>query len=251
MCSLSWFKDADNALHLFFNRDERKTRSRALHPAIYQDDTTQWISPVDPDGGGTWLAVNQSGLIVALLNNYDSNVTSVDELMALMKAKLQERTWTSRGLLTTALVKHASPEQAAATLTAMDLADYMPFCVLLASRDVQYFYCWDGKKLVKEQATSFISSCAVNADRVLASRQAHYASHYVADVTSAIAFHSSHHTDDHTHTICMHREEAHTVSLSHIRVDADTIQFDYWDGNPCQQPEKRSISCPLEASLCG
>lgn len=69
MCTLSWWISAEQR-GVLFNRDEKRTRSRGQPPRIQQVKGAQILAPLDPDAGGTWIGVNQSGLIVALLNNY-------------------------------------------------------------------------------------------------------------------------------------------------------------------------------------
>jgi hypothetical protein len=50
------------------NRDERRTRPHAAAPRVHRGATTTSLWPVDPVGGGTWVAVNDAGLALALLN---------------------------------------------------------------------------------------------------------------------------------------------------------------------------------------
>lgn len=70
MCTLSWWI-AETERGIVFNRDEMRTRSRGEAPRLIDSKEGQPVlMPVDPDAGGTWMGVNASGLIVALLNNY-------------------------------------------------------------------------------------------------------------------------------------------------------------------------------------
>jgi hypothetical protein len=58
MCTVSWWREPDSYT-VFFNRDELKTRSRALPPTIQQQNGVRYIAPTDADGGGTWLGSKQ------------------------------------------------------------------------------------------------------------------------------------------------------------------------------------------------
>jgi hypothetical protein len=70
MCTLSWWIN-DSGRGVFFNRDELHTRSHGLPPRCVTGPSGQQIlMPLDPDAGGTWIGVNDAGLIVAVLNNY-------------------------------------------------------------------------------------------------------------------------------------------------------------------------------------
>lgn len=71
MCTVSWDTSSTADL-LWFNRDEQRSRSVAEPPRQHNlPEGLSVLSPVDPDGGGTWIGVNECGLIVCLLNAYD------------------------------------------------------------------------------------------------------------------------------------------------------------------------------------
>ncbi len=53
---------------LVMNRDELRTRSRAQPPEWREVEGVRAIWPVDPDGGGTWIAAAETGLTLALVN---------------------------------------------------------------------------------------------------------------------------------------------------------------------------------------
>src|SRR5215217_4203959 len=50
------------------NRDERRTRPIALPPTPRRARTRDAIWPIDPEGGGTWMGVNDTGVAMVLLN---------------------------------------------------------------------------------------------------------------------------------------------------------------------------------------
>jgi phosphate starvation-inducible protein PhoH len=52
-----------------------------------------------------------------------------------------------------------------------------------------------------------------------------------------LALHRSHLPERGELSICMHRREAHTVSLSHVRVNDDDVSIDYFAGSPCETTE--------------
>jgi hypothetical protein len=55
-------------LRLVCNRDELDTRAAALPPIVQTLDGRRAVMPLDPDSGGSWIAVNESGLVFTLLN---------------------------------------------------------------------------------------------------------------------------------------------------------------------------------------
>lgn len=69
MCTVTWLIDAEGYT-VFFNRDELKTRSHARPPTIRKQNGVNFIAPLDLDGGGTWIGVNEFGVTCSVLNNY-------------------------------------------------------------------------------------------------------------------------------------------------------------------------------------
>ncbi len=52
------------------NRDELRTRPSALPPQVRQFGGHQAILPIDPVSDGTWISVNDAGVVATLLNTY-------------------------------------------------------------------------------------------------------------------------------------------------------------------------------------
>ena len=63
---------------LVFSRDERRNRPQALPPEETVVDGVHVVAPIDPVGGGTWLAVTSAGLVFALMNEYEAPATVAD-----------------------------------------------------------------------------------------------------------------------------------------------------------------------------
>ena len=85
VCTLSWF-DAPDGYHLFFNRDERRTRRAEIPPAVRCRGSVRFIAPLDGDFGGTWIAANESGLTLCLLNGFgDSDGDERADRSAILK----------------------------------------------------------------------------------------------------------------------------------------------------------------------
>jgi uncharacterized protein with NRDE domain len=102
------------------NRDEFLAR-----PAVAP--TTLWERPLiiggkDLKAGGTWLAINEFGMVAGLLNRRSD-----------LPNDLNRR---SRGLLCLDALKHRSVEEALRFVTAQDPENYNPFNLLLASREL-------------------------------------------------------------------------------------------------------------------
>jgi hypothetical protein len=67
MCTVSAIPLA-GGFRLVCNRDELLTRPRALPPQARRFGAREGLMPVDPQSDGTWIAVNDAGAAMAILN---------------------------------------------------------------------------------------------------------------------------------------------------------------------------------------
>jgi hypothetical protein len=67
---------------IVFNRDERRDRPRAEAPTVSRGTRTRSAMPVDLAGPGTWIAVNDAGLVFALLNAEERNGRQAESVKA-------------------------------------------------------------------------------------------------------------------------------------------------------------------------
>ncbi|WP_166115020.1 NRDE family protein [Pseudoalteromonas sp. Z9A5] len=217
MCTLSYFLTEDG-YELFFNRDEQKTRTKALPPKKHNGNV---IYPTDPQGGGTWLGVSSFGQTLALLNDYQS-VFDIDAVKY------------SRGALIPLLLNNnVSVLQ---QLQNLDLSGYAPFklCIFpaklsLNNNDVN-FIRWDAKQLTQCEIEPIVTSSGVELEVVTKKRLQQFKKmidlrHPVSE--QFLAFHYSKDKQG-QYGVNMHRDDAMTVSISHIQV-SNTISFDYLD----------------------
>lgn len=56
MCTLTYFPKGENGFLFTHNRDELISRSQALPPSMVPLGDKKVMFPIDPDGGGTWIA---------------------------------------------------------------------------------------------------------------------------------------------------------------------------------------------------
>ncbi|MEM0983968.1 MAG: NRDE family protein [Planctomycetota bacterium] len=68
MCTVSIIALEGGGYRLVHNRDELRTRAIAEAPAVRTFGETEAIAPLDPDAGGSWIAVDARGRCVAVLN---------------------------------------------------------------------------------------------------------------------------------------------------------------------------------------
>ena len=240
MCTLTWFVD-EHGYELFFNRDERLSRGRADPPTYQEQDEVAYLSPTDLDAGGTWIAVNQLGVTVCLLNHYQF------EQIATYKD------WTSRGEIVRQFATVDSPQAAAQQFLNLDLNDYRAFRMFIIEPSGRNRLCvWDGHApRVERNVRTPKSSSSVDAMHVKGLRKQLFADLRLAesrDAAEYIKYHCSHQPSKSQESVCMHRDDAKTVSLSHVKVTRRQVEFSYADGSPCEAPLEPPISLPLAES---
>lgn len=136
---------------LAFNRDESRARPAALPPEQHRGGQgVRFLAPIDPAEGGTWIAVNEFGLALALLNNYQATFEPLAPAI-------------SRGRLVLALAECSGLAALEAGLRRAELARHRAFHLLvLPPGEPAALFDWDGRSLGRddrpEQRLPLISS---------------------------------------------------------------------------------------------
>lgn len=226
MCTVSWLLK-DDGYQVFFNRDEQKSRAQAVPPTPFCHQGVEYLMPVDPDGGGSWIATNEHGQSICLLNYYQGNVP---------KGVL-----TSRGLLVKSLAAFQNYAQVDEYLQSIDLKSFAPFSLLIFEPDLTRHHstvkgvCWTGQSLVYIRPNPPLISSSVDYQKAFELRsecyQAYTSTH--ANVDQLLEFHASHIPSKGHLSTCMHRKDAHTVSFTHILVTSSEKGMSYHPGSPC------------------
>ncbi len=249
MCTLTW-RQEKWGYEVYFNRDELRLRPLAIAPSLQTSETqsrsmnapqqtaARFLAPTDPAGGGTWIAANQFGLTLCLLNGYlekpESEPTSLPR---------------SRGLLVRNLAGFRRVDQIETRLVELlSKSGYSSFHLVALSPDQSPLgWSWDGEKL----ASRPVSQPVVSSSRDQVGAEATRRSLYELMVTSSdpeqlLAFQRSHGGGQPSaRTPCMHREHAHTVSLTRVRVSQHHVTMEYAAGPPC----RTALGAPLVLDL--
>ena len=224
MCTLTYLLN-DNGYELFFNRDEQRSRVLATPPIINQTENA--IYPIDPQGQGTWIAVNKKGLSLALLNYYQGSFNDNKNIV-------------SRGKLIVSLLDLCAVSEGDGDIIKqfqmMDLGVYQPFqlCIFPEGLSInnQRVRCfkWTGSELNLSEADLPITSSSVDFIEVTQKRSQRF--HSMVDKKKPL---SHQHKDFHLsteaigkHAVNMQRADAKTVSISHISVN-HKVSFNYFD----------------------
>jgi Transport and Golgi organisation 2 len=237
MCTVSWVHQP-GGYHLLCNRDEKRTRGAGLAPQEWIRGGVRYIAPTDVDFGGTWIAVNELGLSVCLLNRAVATGS-----VAGMR---------SRGLLLRELAWAPSAAECLLWLKQLDLRSFAGFTLLVLEPDTPAALAeWDGEQLVVDPAGNGhipLTSSSYDPDGVRRSRLNAFARYVDAakqiDPADLYRFHASHGPSPDAYSPCMHRADAETVSFSWVTVTRDEIRFLYSPASPCQwsASEQRIVS---------
>jgi len=110
----------DGAVRVLMNRDERRLRPVAHPPAVHPTGMVQAIWPTDPEGGGTWIAATDAGLVLMMMNVNGSRRAA--ELL-------------SRGLLIPMLAGAGSLDHLCRLWEQLDATAFAPFRLVAVTRE--------------------------------------------------------------------------------------------------------------------
>jgi len=238
MCTLSWQVHGDS-IEILFSRDELHTRAPASPPCVERIGGTRVLAPRDVQGGGTWLAANEHGLVLCLLNHYPD-------------PSGPDRRCTSRGLLVRALSPVSNPALLRRQLHDAPLHEYRPFTlVAFWVAQITEQWLWDGRDLVEvSQPESPVSTSSLYPRLVPALRRRFFrnATGHGSRPLSAerqMALHRSRRPWPPAFGVAMLRRDRGTVSLTRVRATPQAVAMDYWQGDPAS-PHCQPVSGTLE-----
>jgi transport and Golgi organization protein 2 len=235
MCTVT-FIARRRGYYLAMNRDEKLARPAGFPPKKKMVNGRAVIFPSDP-GGGTWIALNDQGATLALINWY--SITARIDRNAL-----------SRGEVVNSTSAASSSDSADATLLALPLNRINPFrlvAVFPATSEIVEWR-WNLKQLVRMnhrwKIQQWISSGFDEpaAQRVrgtifrLAQKQ---------ETSESLGWlrrlHGSHLPEVGPCSTCMHRDDAATVSYTEISVSRFGGTMRYHPGAPCRELENSCV----------
>lgn len=240
MCTATWLATGDELL-LLFNRDERRSRPAGLPPRAGERDGRRFLAPIDGAAGGTWIAVNELGLILALLNRSAEGAEP---------SAGRE----SRGTIVANLAGASALAEVERRLGALALGRFVPFRLVARSLHPAAMLClvWDGTALAREELDAecgILCSSSLGDERVTRVRTPLWRRLFVGggrpEPAALREFQRSHDPERSADSVCMHREDARTVSQVEIRIDARQAEMIYRDGSPCESTEATSAHLEL------
>jgi len=220
VCTMSWWRH-DTSYGVIFNRDESRLRSEAQIPSRFELSGVSYLSPVDPEGGGTWIWVNANGVIGCLLNNYN-----------VLKSVPADPV--SRGLLLKSLASCKDSESLCRSVSAAILENYRGFSIFAMDRHHHCMVVWNGDKLLllaQQDVHIPLSSSGFMPEEIISYRTELYRSRFGSssnpEPEDLLSYHFFHDPELPAHSVLMSRPDARTVSVSQISVEAKSINFSY------------------------
>lgn len=222
------------AFRMACNRDESRQRPPALPPEMRRFGPRRAILPIDPLGGGTWVAVNDAGLAMTLLNAHPPGTP--DDAP-------RRRTGRSRGLIIPDLLDCDGVASAVERAASIAAADYPPFRLILVDETMLGDVYSDGRAVRRRVSDRsphpvMFASSGLGDELVDVPRRALFEEMFRndADWVATQYVYQRHSWPDRRHlSVCMSRPEARTVSMTVITVRPETVELQYF-GAPPDQP---------------
>ena len=237
MCTVSWLRQVEGYV-LLCNRDERRTRKPASGPKIGEVRGVSFVAPVDGDHGGSWIGTNQFGLTLCLLNRYGNWKPDPN------------RDYTSRGLLLIDLLDCRCSQHLSERLDHLELYRFQPFTMVVLSVDEPATLIdWTGLEWTIQldaEARMPLTSSSLKDPNVSTLRHELFAEMVSQrgsiDQELLHKFHRSHRPKRGPRSVCMHRDDAVSVSLSIVSVGPAAVEFLYHPQSPCLKATEEKVS---------
>jgi transport and Golgi organization protein 2 len=220
---------APNGIRVACNRDESRSRPIALPPIQKMFGQRRAVMPIDSLSGGTWIAVNDTGLIMTLLNMNPRDMRGVT-----FPGKV------SRGGIVPSLLHAESLTEACDAARALDTSAYPPFRLVIAdTTGYAEVTGGDGGLAVRRQPINrpvmFTSSGL--GDALVAEPRHELFDRWFGSDRSAWAqrqeaFHLHRWDDRPELSVDMSREDALTVSLTVIELSEESTTLVYHPAPP-------------------
>lgn len=228
MCTVSFLARRRGYL-LGMNRDEKLARVPGLPPATRRFHDGVILCPSEP-GGGTWIALNDTGTTLALINWY-----AIPHRV--------RRNARSRGEVIPSASHAARPAEVDAALAGLPLRQVNPFRLIgIFSRTCEVVeWRWDLRRLSRLarawRTQQWISSGYDEpmAQRIRSQTFRRALRQKTAGTRAWLRrLHRSHAPERGPNSICMHRADAATVSYTEVEVAPRCMAMFHVGGAPCR-----------------
>jgi hypothetical protein len=227
MCTVSFIPNA-NGFSLGMNRDESRLRPIALGPEVHQTVNGVSIYPSEP-GGGTWIGINDSGICLALINWHKVPTRPVQRFI-------------SRGIVVKELVQSPTSDLLTGQLQDLPIEAMPPFRLIAISlrESVVLEFRWDQNQVITaghRWAAKHWFSSGLDEQRAEIIRAAVCREKWNEPDAGELGWlrrlHQSHLPERGGFSICMHREDARTVSYTEVVFQEAWGTMRYHPGSLC------------------
>lgn len=239
MCTLTFLPEAHGYV-VGMNRDELNSRGLASAPVVHGLGSFKVIYPRE-QSGGTWIAANSKGNLLALLN---LNEIPADNLPSKIK---------SRGDIIPAILQQDTPDKAERAVVEFGLLGFRPFRlvgIFPGLREIRQWK-WDGRQFSSrwmEWARHHWFSSSRSDVQAEEKRGRACASTCREGIVDRLGWlrqlHASHLPEAGAFSICVHRRDAATVSYTEVECGREELRMRYVSGHPC-----RPTSAPAEITI--
>ena len=238
MCTLTLVPITDGYLAAM-NRDELRNRPIARAPQIHMRSGIEALYPTELSGG-TWIASNRYGNLLALLNWNDKT-----------RSESVPPKTTSRGLLIPELIGASSFGASADLFQSLRFDGFLPFRLVgfFVNEKTVAEWSWDGiqrdlRTLPWSRGHWFSSSLSDRAAKEARGIACEAAATRRGFGTrrSLRLLHASHIPVAGPFSVCVHRPDAATVSYTEVACGKRSLTMRYVPGNPCRKSQPHEIS---------
>ena len=228
MCTLSFLPKTDGFL-LGMNRDEQRSRAIASPPAAQRCGDLDALYPSEPSGG-TWIGINEAGLCAALINWYSRPQYQGDPAF-------------SRGVIIPRILAFPSLDDMERSLFSLPLERLNPFRLFVIGRSADGIreYRSEGSSTERVDhpwVTNHWFSSGHDEASAITTRSAACLNAAEEPDAGTLPWlerlHSSHDPEEAASSICMHRDDAVTVSMTILEVSGESAAMRYHAFPPCR-----------------
>lgn len=241
MCTIAFLQGPNGHFILAGNRDEARTRKRALPPIRHQWAEGVQTYPIDADAGGTWIGANTWGMAATLLNGYQADAANAP--------KTPTR---SRGDLIPRLLTSKTQEDALGVLLGLEheLPFIRPFVLACGQANKEgalegWTAQWDGQTLTTNRFNQrlVLVSSGVELEQTTRARTHALSTLSWSPNTQTVldAFAQDHNGEPSFDSVCMARVDARSVSHTCIEVSPRGVTLTYLDGPPSSNPARHIV----------
>ncbi len=238
MCTMTIIP-LNDGFRVAFNRDESRKRPIAFPPRLVQCGRHTAAMPIDARSLGTWIAVNDAGIVMGILNrNIGLTRGSRDPNVP------------SRGTIIPLLAACETLNEARRTALALCDRPFAPFRLIFSDYvfAVEFVSEPTGVNIREYLLTSpvMFTSSGLGDDLVEPPRRKLFATSFTKAEnwpSEQDAFHRHSWPDRRDLSVCMSREDASTVSLTTITVRGKSSVMTYHPGPPDEVSEETTLSC--------